>query len=80
MNRIYVIPIIPTAAMFDGIVSCIRTYSPSEMMAMGREVGSIEYDWEVGSVRPPGLLIPVTYLLGTPKVAEKVGENANEEV
>ena len=65
----YVIPVIPAAAMFDGIVSCIRTYSPSEMLEMGREVGGIKYDWVVGCERPPGLLVPVTYLIGTPKSA-----------
>lgn len=66
----YIIPIIPAAVLFDGIISCLRTYTPNEMLAMAREVGGAEYDWEAGVECPTGVPIPITYLIGIPRPAE----------
>jgi hypothetical protein len=66
----YIVPIIPVAVLFDGIVSCLRTYTPDEMLAMAREVGGAEYDWEAGVEYPTGVPIPITYLIGIPRPAD----------
>jgi hypothetical protein len=44
----YVVPVVPIAVLFDGMVSCLRMYTPDEMAAMAREVESETYDWEAG--------------------------------
>ena len=65
----YLVPVIPLATFFDGIVSCLRTYTPEEMMAMAKEVGGDAFDWEAGVECPPGLLA-VPYLIGIPRFPE----------
>lgn len=62
----YLVPVLPLAIMFDGVVSCLRTYTPDEMLAMGQEVGA-DYDWISGYERAPGSPLPVPYLIGTPR-------------
>jgi len=64
----YIVPVIPAAIMFDGIVSCLRIYTPAEMIAMAREAGGQAYDWEAGVEYPPGSPIPIPYLIGIPSV------------
>ena len=66
----YVVPIIPVAVLFDGIVSTLRTYTPDELAAMAREVASEEYDWEAGFEYAAGSPIPLPFLIGTPRRPE----------
>jgi hypothetical protein len=64
----YVLPAIPLAVMFDGIVSCLRTYTPGELMGLVRSVPGHEgYEWQVGIERLKGLPVGVTYLIGLPR-------------
>jgi len=66
----YVIPAIPLAVMFDGIVSCLRTYTPKELMGLVTTVPDHEsYDWQVGIERLKGLPVGVTYLIGVPRAS-----------
>jgi MFS family permease len=67
----YVVPVIPAAIMFDGIVSCLRIYTPDELTAMAREVAGEAYDWEAGFEHPPGSPIPIPYLIGVPRHADE---------
>ena len=63
----YLIPVVPLMVLFDGIVSCLRTYSTGELLAMARDAGG-DYAWEAG--REPigrGGPIGVTYLVGLPR-------------
>jgi hypothetical protein len=62
----YVIPIIPLGVLFDGVVSCLRTYSPSELEALVEPLQGNGYTWEVGEARGPRSGVPITYLLGYP--------------
>jgi hypothetical protein len=65
----YAIPVIPAAVLFDGVASCLRTYTPDEMLALAREVGdTAEYVWEAGVERSPWSPIPLFYLIGAPLV------------
>jgi len=64
----YVVPAIPLIVMFDGIVSCLRTYTPEELMALVRQVpGASTFHWESGVRRLGVLPVGTTYLLGWPK-------------
>jgi hypothetical protein len=63
----YIIPIVPFLGMWDGLVSCLRTYSPSEMLALAKEADPADgYRWESGRVHAFGAC-HVTYLIGCPR-------------
>lgn len=63
----YVIPVAPVAALVDGVVSCLRAYSPAELRELSRGLCGGRYTWEIGRER--GGLWPgsVTYLIGYPE-------------
>jgi hypothetical protein len=69
----YLVPILPLFVLWDGLVSCLRVYSPSELQAI---VDSLEprhrdaYDWEIGRIRLPGPPVYATYLVGVPRSAQ----------
>lgn len=71
----YIIPLIPFIVMFDGIVSCLRTYNKDELKALTENLTGSPYHWEIG-LEPIGKLpIGVTYLIGFPKTSEPVSKN-----
>jgi hypothetical protein len=61
----YLVPVIPLIAMWDGLVSCLRSYTPEELRGLTEFPGSARFRWEVGRVRSLGACC-VTYLLGWP--------------
>jgi hypothetical protein len=61
----YLIPIIPLVLLFDGVVSCLRTYRPQELREIVDKLTSCEYKWEIGELA--GGKVPITYLIGYPK-------------
>jgi hypothetical protein len=63
----YLIPIFPLALLFDGLVSCLRTYSRAELSALVEPLRGKGYCWEIGITRRWGWPIPVTYLIGYPE-------------
>jgi len=63
----YVIPAIPAVLCFDGIVSCLRTYSPDELLALAGDLHGSPYTWQAGRVRSPISPVGVTYLIGVPR-------------
>jgi hypothetical protein len=70
----YIIPLAPLIFLWDGIVSCLRTYSTQELREVINEVGSDQYDWEVGRFEhsgPFGLPLTTIYLLGKPIDAQQ---------
>ncbi|MFS4456506.1 hypothetical protein [Maribacter sp. 2304DJ31-5] len=62
----YSIPIVPLFVLWDGLVSCFRTYSVKEMHELIKGLKNKEsFDWEVGKVKSgPGIVL---YLLGIKK-------------
>jgi len=63
----YLVPVIPLVTTFDGVVSCLRTYSPAELLDLSRGLGGLRYRWQAGQVRSSApAFIPVSYLIGTP--------------
>src|ERR1700727_541576 len=65
----YFIPVIPLVLLFDGVVSCLRTYRPQELREIVEKLTSCEYQWEIGELATGKM--PVTYLIGYPKSFDK---------
>jgi hypothetical protein len=63
----YVIPIIPFVLLFDGVVSCLRTYRPQELSELTDELTGAEYRWETGEHKSAFSKMPITYLMGYPR-------------
>lgn len=63
----YLLPAVPALVLWDGVVSCLRTYTPDELRAMTDELEGEGYRWEIGRARSRGAPAPVTYLLGWPE-------------
>lgn len=70
----YVIPVIPLMVLFDGAVSCLRSYSPAELEELIQSIepgaSSCQYQWEIGYIRTLNLM-RITYVIGTPQRIEK---------
>jgi len=69
----YLVPILPLFVLWDGVVSCLRIYSPRELRAL---VESLEprdrnaFTWDIGRIRLPGPPAHATYLVGVPRSAQ----------
>ncbi len=62
----YLIPVIPLVTLWDGLVSCLRTYSPEELRSLAESLGAQDYVFEVGSAPIRSTPVEMTYLLGFP--------------
>lgn len=60
----YLPPVLPLVGTFDGIVSCLRTYTVAELADLVRGLDS--YDWDFGHFRGPRSPLRGTYLIGIP--------------
>ncbi len=63
----YVLPIIPLVLLFDGLVSCLRTYQPRELRDLVNGLAASEYRWEIGEQSGTMRGLPITYLIGYPR-------------
>jgi len=54
----YLVPVIPFVMWFDGVLSCLRAYSPAELRELAATVDARHYVWEIGETSG------VTYLVG----------------
>ena len=63
----YLIPAIPLVLAIDGIVSCLRTYTPDEVRAMTNRLTGQPYIWEIGTAPAPLSPLGVIYAIGYPK-------------
>jgi hypothetical protein len=61
----YLIPMIPLVVWWDGIVSCFRTRTPQELLAL--TTGFPQYQWTAGYARGQGMWLAPVYLIGQPK-------------
>ena len=59
----YLLPFIPLVVLWDGLVSCCRTRTPQELMAL--TAGFPEYEWMAGYAQ--GSWLAPVYLIGRPK-------------
>ena len=65
----YVIPIIPVVILFDGVVSCLRTYRPGELQEITEKLRTADYTWQSGEFYGTRKRMPITYLIGLPTEA-----------
>lgn len=65
----YLLPLIPLVVVFDGIVSCLRTYTVAELEELARSFEGSGYDWQAGEEPIPGSPVRATYLIGLPPAA-----------
>ena len=69
----YIIPVIPLAFMFDTVVSCLRTYSPQELLALTEEIAEGDtYYWDIGIKTINNPSVGITYLIGYPMSEKQV--------
>ncbi|HEU0016045.1 MAG TPA: hypothetical protein VFQ45_20375 [Longimicrobium sp.] len=62
----YLLPVVPLVVLWDGVVSCLRTYSVPELEKLVAGIPeSGTYDWSIGKVKSRAP-VPVTYLIGVP--------------
>ncbi len=63
----YLIPLIPLYTVWDGVVSILRLYKPSELLSLAKAVDEEnKYDWSCGKAKN-SIGFSVTYLTGIPK-------------
>ena len=62
----YLIPLLPLVVLFDGLVSCLRTYSVEELRDLAARLDANDYHWDIGTVKSKTGPIPITYLIGVP--------------
>jgi hypothetical protein len=63
----YLPPVLPIVGTFDGVVSCLRTYSKAELKELVRGLDS--YDWEIGDFRGRWSPLRGSYLIGVPRLS-----------
>lgn len=73
----YLLPAIPLVLCIDGIISCLRTYSPREMKEMIAGLQRSGYLWEVGHAPSPLSPVGIQYLIGYP--LDQVGDKSAAE-
>lgn len=62
----YLIPLVPIVTVFDGLVSCLRTYSIEELRDLAGSLDASDYRWDIGTVKSKSSPITITYLIGVP--------------
>ena len=69
----YLIPAVPLFLLWDGMVSCLRAYSPEELTELVASLDSSEYQWDIGEIHfGPGV---ATYAIGVPNKSQEHEEN-----
>lgn len=62
----YVVPVVPLIVLWDGVVSCLRVYSPRELDALIAGLEAPGWRFEVTQLDNPKAPIPITLLVGAP--------------
>ena len=62
----YLIPVVPLATCWDGVVSLLRVYSPRELKLISGRLRAPDYVWEIGTASTGTPLFEYVYLVGYP--------------
>lgn len=62
----YLVPLVPLATCWDGVVSFLRVYSPEELRELTAAVECEDYVWEIGQASSGTPIFEFTHLLGYP--------------
>ena len=63
----YVVPVVPLCTWWDGVVSCLRAYSPTELQRLVASLPDNDYVWDIGRLPVPGAPTSLIYLIGYPR-------------
>jgi len=63
----YLLPVVPLATCWDGIISLLRVYSTAELNDLADSLRSESYAWEIGRVSTGTPIFDFTYIIGYPK-------------
>lgn len=63
----YLVPVLPAAILWDGVVSYLRAYRPEELNEAAEAVGREKYRWKSGYATAEGVPGRTTYLIGMAK-------------
>lgn len=62
----YLIPLVPLATCWDGVISLLRTYSPAELDELTGTIQIPGYVWQSGTASTGTPIFEFTYLIGYP--------------
>lgn len=62
----YLVPVVPLATCWDGVISFLRVYSPQALRTITQQVQCDGYVWEIGQASTGAPFFVFTYLLGYP--------------
>ena len=62
----YLLPVVPLATCWDGVVSLLRVYSPEELLELTSQLPRDAYTWEIGNTSTPVPGLRYVYLLAYP--------------
>lgn len=62
----YLLPIVPLATCWDGVISLLRVYSVPDLLELTAPLQSDDYIWEMGQASTGTPIFEFTYLVGYP--------------
>lgn len=62
----FVVPVLPLLILWDGVVSCLRVYSPGELLVLGQRADP-DYEWRAARLPIEGTPAFTTALFGEPR-------------
>ena len=62
----YLLPIVPLATCWDGVISLLRVYSPAELIELTSTLNCDNYVWDSGIASTGTPIFDFTYLIGYP--------------
>jgi hypothetical protein len=65
----YLVPVVPLCTWWDGMVSCLRAYSPEELRRLVASLPANDYEWDIGRLPVPYSPTSIVYLIGYPRPA-----------
>lgn len=74
----YLLPIVPLATCWDGLVSFLRVYSPKDLKQLTGMLHQEDYRWEIGQTSTGTPLFAFTYLVGYPQKPEMTADDVLE--
>jgi hypothetical protein len=72
----YLVPILPVAFAWDGLISCLRSYTVNELHQLSEGLTD-NYEWRSGRIRLSGSILYLTYFLGCPSAKMRSSAGAS---
>jgi len=63
----YLLPVVPLCTWWDGLVSCLRAYTPEELTSLVSGLPENDYVWDIGKLPVPYSPTSLVYLIGRPR-------------